>query len=135
MRRPELHGVFQLGSAKLIYRGTTTSLPLNEKFLLINSILIALPAASLHCWENLGLNAIVTPRSLMHDTLSKLVSLISQSKFWLYVPTCKTWHLLTLKRHFPSLGTFRNLSQVLLDAHPVAVSDYRVSDFRFTSKL
>ncbi len=74
------------------------SLFLKKKFLFIKlGILLALPAASLHCRDNLRLDAIVTPRFLTHCTLSSLTPFILCSYFWFLVPVCIMWHLLTLK--------------------------------------
>ncbi len=66
------------GLTKLLYRSRIISLFLKEKFLFMKpSILLALPAASLHCWENLRFDAIVTPRTLTQCTLSSFSPLIS----------------------------------------------------------
>ncbi len=47
----------------------------------------------------------------------------------------KMWRFLTLNGISRFGGHSENLSQVLLEAHPNVVSDYRVPDFRIIGKL
>ena len=71
-----------------LYRGKIIFLFLNKKFLFVKpSIILALPAVSLLCWENFRFKAIITPRSLTHCMLSSFTLLISYSYFWFLVPT------------------------------------------------
>ncbi len=79
VRRLKLHGIFLVASDEGDVQCWNYAYSCRGNFLFVKPrILLALPAASLHCWKNLRLDAIVTPRSMTHCTHSILTPFISE---------------------------------------------------------
>ncbi len=95
---------------------------------------LALHAASLHCWENLRLDATETP--VFHALCAfEFGTIHSVFKVFVSCPYLQDVAFDDIESHFSSLRPIWYLSQVLLEAYPIVVGDYRDTDFRIIGKL